>query len=109
MGEDPRKTVMEIDSLVNHLILGKVKEFFKVKICYYIPIRNNKEESMGKQMEISKTVYEICTENPSIIGIMKDLGFVDITNPKMLSTAGRFMTIAEGAAMKKIPIDKNCN
>ena len=36
---------------------------------------------MKKQIDISKSVYEICTENPDIIDIMKDLGFESITNP----------------------------
>ena len=41
-----------------------------------------------------------------IIEIMKDLGFDSITNPGMLSTVGRVMTISKGAAMKNIPIEK---
>ncbi|MGI5851385.1 MAG: DUF1858 domain-containing protein [Clostridiales bacterium] len=61
---------------------------------------------MKKQIDISRSVYEICTENPDIIEIMKDLGFDSIANPGMLNTAGRFMTIAKGAAMKKIPMDR---
>lgn len=61
---------------------------------------------MGKQINISKSVYGICTENPDVIEIMEDLGFHDITNPKILNTMGRFMTIAKGATMKKIPMDK---
>lgn len=61
---------------------------------------------MGKQIDITKSVYEICTENPDVIEIMKSLGFESITNPGMLNTAGRFMTISKGAAMKNIPMDK---
>lgn len=61
---------------------------------------------MGKQIDISKSVYEICTENPDIIDIMKSLGFESITNPGMLSTAGRFMTLSKGAAMKNISMNK---
>lgn len=61
---------------------------------------------MKKQIDISKSVYEICTQYPDIIEIMKDLGFDSITNPGMLSTVGRVMTISKGVAMKKIPIEK---
>lgn len=61
---------------------------------------------MGKKINLSKSVYEICTENPEVIEIMKDLGFESITNPGMLKTAGRFMTIPKGAAMKNISMDK---
>ena len=61
---------------------------------------------MKKQIDISRSVYEICTENPDIIEIRKDRGFDSIANPGKLNTAGRFMTIAKGAAMKKIPMDR---
>ena len=33
---------------------------------------------------------------------MEELGFKDITKPGMLNTAGRFMTLSKGAAMKGI-------
>ena len=61
---------------------------------------------MKKQISLSKSVYEICIQNPEVIEIMKNLGFESITNPGMLNTAGRFMTISKGAAMKNISIDK---
>lgn len=51
-------------------------------------------------------MYELCKENGEIADIMKGLGFVDITNPGMLNTAGRIMTIPKGAAMKEIPMAK---
>jgi len=37
---------------------------------------------------------------------MKELGFKSITNPAMLNTAGRYMTIPKGAAMKGIDLEK---
>lgn len=61
---------------------------------------------MSKTIDFSKSVYEICKEFPEMPDIMKELGFDSITNPGMLSTAGRFMTIPKGAAMKKIPLEK---
>lgn len=61
---------------------------------------------MGKVIDLSKTVYEICTEDPGIIDIMKELGFEGITNPGMLNTAGRFMTLPKGALMKKLSMEK---
>jgi hypothetical protein len=36
---------------------------------------------------------------------MQELGFTDITKPGMLNTAGRFMTLPKGAAMKGIGLD----
>lgn len=61
---------------------------------------------MNKSVDLSKSVYEICKDNPEVIEIMKELGFENIANPAMLSTAGRFMTIPKGAAMKNIKMDK---
>ncbi|MEI7884363.1 MAG: DUF1858 domain-containing protein [Clostridia bacterium] len=55
-----------------------------------------------KTIDFSKTVYELCSFDPAIKDILSELGFQDITKPGMLSTAGRFMTIPKGAAMKKM-------
>jgi hypothetical protein len=60
----------------------------------------------SKIINLSNSVYEICSANPEIIPILADLGFKDITKPGMLATAGRFMTIPKGAAMKKISMEQ---
>lgn len=59
---------------------------------------------MGATIDLNKTVYDLIKENPELVNIMQKIGFKDITNPAMLSTAGRFMTIPKGAAMKKIDL-----
>ena len=61
---------------------------------------------MDKTIDLSKSVYEICRDNPDIIEIMKELGFENIASPGMLNTAGRFMTIPKGASMKNITMDE---
>ena len=61
---------------------------------------------MKKTIDLSKSVYELCRDNPEMVGIMKELGFDNIANPAMLNTAGRFMTIPKGAELKKISIEK---
>lgn len=61
---------------------------------------------MPKTIDLSKTVHELCKEDPEIIGIMNDLGFSQITNPASLSTVGRFMTIPKGAVMRGIDLEK---
>lgn len=58
-----------------------------------------------KQLNLSKSVHELCRENPELLQILYDLGFQDITKPGMLSTMGRFMTIPKGAAAKKIDLE----
>lgn len=61
---------------------------------------------MNKKINLSNTVYELCNEYPEMADILSDLGFHDILKPGMLQTAGRFMTIPKGAAMKKISLDR---
>lgn len=58
-----------------------------------------------KIIDLSKTVYEICSADPEAAEILAGAGFTDITKPGMLKTAGRFMTIPKGAVMKKISMD----
>lgn len=61
---------------------------------------------MKKEIDLSRTVYEITREFPEIVDIMKELGFESIAHEGMLNTAGRFMTIPKGAAMKGITMEK---
>jgi hypothetical protein len=61
---------------------------------------------MGKKINLKKTVYELCKDDSEIMAIMNELGFKSITNPAMLNTVGRYMTIPKGAAMKGIDLDK---
>ena len=61
---------------------------------------------MEKTIDLSRSIHDICTEYPDAVEIMRALGFQDITKPGMLNTAGRFMTIQKGAAMKSISLDK---
>lgn len=59
---------------------------------------------MKKQLHLQSSLYELCTAEPEIIEIMAELGFTQIAMPGMLQSAGRFMTIPKGAAMRKIPL-----
>ncbi|ULT54475.1 DUF1858 domain-containing protein [Neobacillus drentensis] len=61
---------------------------------------------MSKVLNIQQPVLQLCTEYPEIIPIMKQLGFENITNPTMLKTAGRVMTLPNGCRMKGISLDK---
>ena len=59
-----------------------------------------------KTIDLTRSVHSLCSEYPEIASIMAGLGFADIVKPGMLATAGRFMTIPKGAAMKNIDMDK---
>lgn len=61
---------------------------------------------MTKVIDLHRPVKEVCEEYPEIVPIMKELGFHRITNPVMLNTVGKVMTIYKGAMMQKIPLDK---
>lgn len=63
-------------------------------------------EMNSKKLDLNKTVYDLCTEDSEIMNILASLGFKGITMPGMLQSAGRYMTIPKGAAMKKIDMDK---
>ncbi|MDD3765873.1 MAG: DUF1858 domain-containing protein [Eubacteriales bacterium] len=58
-----------------------------------------------KVIDFNKTVFELCNEDPDIANILAEIGFTDILRPGMIKTAGRFMTIPKGAAMKKIDLE----
>jgi len=55
-----------------------------------------------KRMDLTQSVYTLSQQYPELVEILRQLGFTDIAKPGMLATAGRFMTIPRGAAMKQI-------
>jgi len=59
----------------------------------------------GKILDLTRTVYQLCTDDPAVAGILAEAGFREITNPGMLATAGRLMTVPKGAAMKGIDLE----
>lgn len=61
---------------------------------------------MAHLIDPNKSVFELTKEHPELIPIMKEIGFESITTPGMLNTAGRFMTLPKGSAMKKIPMEQ---
>lgn len=56
-------------------------------------------------LDLTQSVYTLCTQHEGLAEILRQLGFTDITKPGMLTTVGRFMTIPKGAALKKIDMD----
>lgn len=60
---------------------------------------------LGKVIDLSKSVYELCMNDSKVIDIMKTIGFDNITEKGMLNTVGRVMTIPKGAKMKAIPVE----
>ncbi len=58
-----------------------------------------------KTLDLNRTVHELCTADPGILPLLAAAGFTEITRPGMLATAGRFMTIPKGAALKKLDLE----
>lgn len=57
---------------------------------------------MSKVIAMNLPIAELAAKDPHIMTIMQEIGFTDITRPGMLQTAGRFMTLEKGAALKRI-------
>ncbi|MED3646989.1 DUF1858 domain-containing protein [Halalkalibacterium halodurans] len=53
-------------------------------------------------LDLDASVYELCTLHPELIELLKDIGFDNITKPRMLGTASRMMTLRKGARLKQI-------
>ena len=58
-----------------------------------------------KQLDLSRSVFDLAGEFPELIDIMVDLGFSEVSNPAVRASVGRVMTIPKGARMKGIPLD----
>ncbi len=58
-----------------------------------------------KAIDLNQPVQKLCAQYPELIGIMRQLGFAEITKPGMLATVGRLMTIPKGAAMRGIDME----
>jgi hypothetical protein len=59
-----------------------------------------------KIIDLDQSVHALCKEYPELMELLAAMGFKDITKPGMLASAGRFMTIPKGAAIKKLDIEK---
>ncbi len=60
--------------------------------------------SARRPLDLGHSVYSLCTEYPELVEILRGLGFVDIVKPGMLQTAGRFMTLPNGAKMRGVSL-----
>lgn len=58
-----------------------------------------------KKIDFTKSVYELCRKDPAVADVLASLGFVEITKPGMLQTAGRVMTIPKGALMRHVDME----
>lgn len=57
------------------------------------------------RIDLNQSVYSLCKEHPELTALLARIGFEDIAKPGMLHSAGRFMTLPKGAALKKLDLN----
>ncbi|WP_261806224.1 DUF1858 domain-containing protein [Lapidilactobacillus luobeiensis] len=57
-----------------------------------------------KTISLDRPVFDLLSEVPEVQPVMIAIGLDGVTNPLLLQTAGRFMTLRKGAKMKEIPL-----
>ena len=60
-------------------------------------------------ISLDTSLQDLIRTHPEIKSIMVELGFKSITNPAMLTTVGKYMTLRKGSTLKHIEIDTIVN
>lgn len=55
-------------------------------------------------IDLNMPVRHLVAAHPEIVPLMVSMGLDGVTNPGLLNTVGRFMTLAKGARMKHIEL-----
>jgi hypothetical protein len=53
-----------------------------------------------KKIDLKKTIYELTEEYPELIDLLKNMGFLGVTNPIIRNTVGRKTTLAQGCKLQ---------
>lgn len=56
------------------------------------------------KISLTTPVHDLVAAHPEIVPIMVQMGLDGVTQPGLLNTVGRFMTLEKGAKMKHIPL-----
>lgn len=62
--------------------------------------------TMNLTVDFNKTVYENFKNDKEALHIMEEIGFISIVKPHVFATAGKIMTINQGARLQKISLEK---
>lgn len=52
------------------------------------------------------TIYQLSKKYPGIVEVLKEVGFTQISEPQMIVTVGRFMTIEKGCQMRGFSLEE---
>lgn len=56
------------------------------------------------KISLTTPVHDLVVAHPDIVPIMVAMGLDGVTQPGLLNTVGRLMTLEKGARMKHIPL-----
>lgn len=56
------------------------------------------------KISLTTPVHDLVEAHPDVVPIMVQMGLDGVTQPGLLNTVGRFMTLEKGAKMKHIPL-----
>jgi hypothetical protein len=59
-----------------------------------------------RQIDLSKSVYELTEQYPELIDILKELGLLGVSNEVTRKTLGRMTTIPQGCEKMGKPLDE---
>lgn len=60
---------------------------------------------MDNTIDLTKPVAQVLNEHPELLRLLVDLGFKPLENPRMLNTAGKIISIQQGAKLIQVPIE----
>lgn len=59
-----------------------------------------------KVIDKKDTIYQLSKKYPEIVEVLKEVGFTQISEPQMIATVGRFMTIEKGCQMRGFSLEE---
>jgi hypothetical protein len=59
-----------------------------------------------KQIDLNKNVHDLTEQHPELIEILKEMGFLGLTNPIMRATMGKVTSIAQGCKKMGMDLDE---
>jgi uncharacterized protein len=58
-----------------------------------------------KEIDLTKSIYQLTEEYPELIETLKELGFAGVTVPVVRKTLGKKTTLPEGCSKQKKDLD----
>lgn len=62
-----------------------------------------------KELDLTKSIYELTEAYPELIPVLKEMGFLGVSNPVVRNTLGRVTTLPEGCKKQDKNLDEVLN